>query len=178
MKTCPYCGKALHPDAAYCDGCGNAVATMVPAADRGKEALDSLCRFMKFERLAYKILGIVMLVLGCVYVGLMLVVGLVVLVGGEGMGMFTGFMGFVYMGFVYGGVFLAVGIVNLVLKKKVSALMDTCYSNPSAAIRRCGSVGTIVLAAFFNEIALIFVIINFVKTKTNRGILAQYTNNY
>ena len=173
MKTCPYCGKALHPDAAYCDGCGNAVATMVPAADRGKEALDSLYRFMKFERLAYKIAGIVMLVLGCVYVGLMLVVGIIVMAGGEGMGMFVG-----VMGFIYGGIFLAVGIVNLVLKKKVSALMDTLYSNPADAIRRCGSVGTIVLAAFFNEIALIFVIINFVKTKTNRGILAQYTNNY
>ncbi len=38
---------------------------------------------------------------------------------------------------------------------------------PSVVRKRCGSVGMIVLGAIFNSIAMAFIIVNFVRTKTN-----------
>ena len=68
---------------------------------------------------------------------------------------------------VFGIIFLVYGIVNLVIASKVGKYR----LNPELTVRHAGSVGSIVLAAFFNEIALIFVIINFVIAKKNRAVL-------
>ena len=70
-----------------------------------------------------------------------------------------------YVGF--GGSLLAIAIVNLVMASKVS---KSRYSEVLTA-KHAGSVGSIVMAALFNEIALIFVIINFVHAKRNRAVL-------
>lgn len=67
---------------------------------------------------------------------------------------------------VFGIIFLVYGIVNLVTASKVGKYR----LNPELTVRHAGSVGSIVLAAFFNEIALIFVIINFVIAKKNRAV--------
>lgn len=49
---------------------------------------------------------------------------------------------------------------------------------------RCGNVGMIVLSAIFNPVAMIFIIINFTRTKTNKAEIqsaamrqAQFINN-
>lgn len=67
----------------------------------------------------------------------------------------------------FGIILLAVGIVNLVLASKVGKYR----LSDELTVKHAGSVGTIVLAAIFNEIALVFVIINFVIAKKNRAIL-------
>ena len=75
------------------------------------------------------------------------------------------FMGVFYS--IYGFVYLAVAIVNLVLASKIKK-----YSlNADLTVKHAGSVGSIVVAALFNQIALIFVIINFVIAKKNRAVL-------
>ncbi|MDO4419275.1 MAG: hypothetical protein Q4B92_02830 [Ruminococcus sp.] len=67
----------------------------------------------------------------------------------------------------FGIILLAVAIVNLVMASKVGKYR----LNPELTAKHAGSVGSIVVAALFNEIALIFVIINFVYAKRNRAIL-------
>lgn len=70
---------------------------------------------------------------------------------------------------IFGVVLLAVAIVNLVMASKVGKYR---YSEV-LTVKHAGSVGSIVLAAFFNEIALVFVIINFVYAKRNRAVLEE-----
>lgn len=71
---------------------------------------------------------------------------------------------FITMGLI---VYLPLAIINLKLLKKVEYYENTLYSDVSIARKRCTSVGMIVFAAIFNKIALIFIIINFVKTRKN-----------
>ncbi|MBR3988149.1 MAG: hypothetical protein IKK10_02475 [Clostridia bacterium] len=87
--------------------------------------------------------------------------GDVAILAGAGVIFVSGF----YIGF--GAVLLAVAIVNLVMASKVGKYR---YSEV-LTVKHAGSVGSIVVAALFNEIALIFVIINFVYAKRNRAIL-------
>ena len=75
-------------------------------------------------------------------------------------------MGGFFIGF--GASLAAVAIVNLVLASRAGKHSR----NEESTIKHAGSVGSIVLAALFNEIALIFVIINFVVAKKNRAALA------
>lgn len=70
---------------------------------------------------------------------------------------------------VFSIIFLAYGIVNLVLASKVGKYRKS----DELTVKHAGSVASIVLAAIFNEIALIFVIINFVYAKRNRAVLEQ-----
>ena len=63
--------------------------------------------------------------------------------------------------------YLPPAVVSLVMLKKVEYYENTVYTDVSIARKRCISVGMIVFAAIFNKIALIFIIINFVKTRKN-----------
>lgn len=67
----------------------------------------------------------------------------------------------------FGVILLAAAIVNLVLASRAKK-----HSlNAESTVEHAGSVASIVLAALFNEIALIFVIINFVRAKKNSAVL-------
>ena len=63
--------------------------------------------------------------------------------------------------------YLPTAVMSLVMLKKVEYYENTVYTDVSIARKRCTSVGMIVFAAIFNKIALIFIIINFVKTRKN-----------
>ena len=78
---------------------------------------------------------------------------------------------------VYGVLFLPIAIVNMVLKGKVGKYRDKLYTDCTDGVKHAGSVGTIVLAAFFNTIALIFIIINFVFVKNNRETFERIKAN-
>lgn len=71
--------------------------------------------------------------------------------------------------FVFGILYIAIGIVNLVMASKVGKYRQS----DELTVKHAGSVGSIVVAALFNNIALIFVIINFVIAKKNSTILAD-----
>ncbi len=149
---------------------------------------------LKRERTAYKVIGIV----GLVTAILLIVFGIIIMVSGiymstnvesvsdefyysyeingedyavdentavaiAGVGVMA-FSGF-YLGFGFS--LLAIAIVNLCLASRAGKHLK----DSELTIKHAGSVGSIVLAALFNEIALIFVIINFVTAKKNRKIL-------
>ena len=66
-----------------------------------------------------------------------------------------------------GAMVVAFGIVNLVMASKINKYR----LSEESTVKHAGSVGSIVFAAFFNEIALVFAIINFVTAKKNRAVL-------
>lgn len=75
-------------------------------------------------------------------------------------------MGIVYfiLSFV---VFLPIVIINFKMIKKVEYYQSTIDTDINIARKRCTSVGMMVFCILFNNIAAIFFIINFVKTKAN-----------
>ena len=78
-------------------------------------------------------------------------------------------VGAIYM--LYGLLFLPVAIVNLKMVSRAEHYMNIVYTDAAAVEERAGNVGMIVLAAFFNSIALVFIIINFVRSKTEKDVL-------
>ena len=75
-------------------------------------------------------------------------------------------MGIVYfiLSFV---VFLPIVIINFKMIKKVEYYQSTVDTDISIARTRCTSVGMLIFCLIFNEIAAVFFIINFAKTKNN-----------
>lgn len=66
---------------------------------------------------------------------------------------------------------LPVVIMGFVMGSKVHRYWEESATNCSNALKHAGSVGVIVLGAFFSTPALVFIIINFSKTKKNRAEL-------
>ncbi len=163
MKYCTNCGVQMADDARFCVNCG---AQVSGSAVMDKACLDQFYQFLKWERLSWKIFGIVWLVLSIVLAAC----GLIIMVSGA----MTGYsyrLDMAVIGIIYlmlGLLYLPIAIVNKVMVKKTHDCMKMLYIEPKTVLARCGSVGMIVLAAFFNNVALIFIIINFVRTKTNK----------
>lgn len=80
-------------------------------------------------------------------------------------GFFVTYSGFITL------LLLPVVIVGFVMGSKVLRYYNESATNCENAIKHAGSVGVIVLAAIFSTPALIFVIINFAKTKKHRAAL-------
>ncbi len=164
MKYCTNCGVQIPDDARFCVDCG----TRVPG-NTDKEWLDRFWQMLKWERLSWKIFGIVWLILSIV----LAVCGLIIIVSAANTGfsyrLDMGIIGFVYL--LLGLLYLPIAIVNKVMANKTFHCMEMLYIEPKTVLARCGSVGMIVLAAFFNNVALIFIIINFVRTKTNKEVI-------
>ncbi|MBO4870141.1 MAG: hypothetical protein J5585_10570 [Clostridia bacterium] len=155
-----------------------------------QSALANMARFLKYEHIAWKAAGIIFLVCSIIFVlcGVLYFVlgGVAGLSGSYIFGDLVGNLSYydyydyspyiISAPFVFGGVvyilygllvFLPMSILNFTLVKKVEYYQGTMYKDVSIARTRCTSVGMIVLAAIFNKIAMIFIIINFVKTKNN-----------
>ncbi len=210
MKNCSKCGQSIPENAKFCSFCGEvaedvkttqestayyeAPVTQAPAGNREEEqkCLDGLFSRLKWERIAWKVSGIVFLVCAIIFllIGLIgTVVGVAVIaddasyssdyyydgeyyyddnVDGED---FIAVFGFVYG--IYGIVglfaFLPVAIANLVMAKKVGKYRAKLYTDCTDGVKHATSVGSIVLGALFNEIALVFIIINFVLTKNKKA---------
>lgn len=181
MKYCVKCGNELNDDARFCVSCGTAVVqetapeveTYVANDDavliqEEKECLDNFYRFFKYERLAWKISGIVFLILSIVFMGFGLLFALLAAVVEEA---FAAGFGAIYI--LYGLLILPVAIVNLKMVSKAEYYMDIIYKDARPVVKRCSSVGMIVLGAMFNTIAMAFIIVNFVLAKTKAPILQR-----
>lgn len=168
MKYCVKCGTALADDAQFCSGCGTAAGNT--EAEK-TECIEDFRKFLKWERFSWRLFGIIFLVYGI----LVLTLGMIIVMAG---GM-TGYSYRLDMG-VIGGVYvfagllvLSIAIVNLVMAKRAGEYREDLDHAPKYVIDRCGSVGLIVLGAFFNTLALVFIIINFVRTKTCKHIIEK-----
>lgn len=80
-------------------------------------------------------------------------------------------MGFIY--FIYPLCFLPPAIVSLIMGKKITGYLDNLDTDPNPAVDRCGGVWLIVMGALFNNLALVFIIMNFIHVKTYRHLLKQ-----
>lgn len=172
MSFCSNCGKEINEGAAFCESCGAPASSSGLIAEEQK-FLDQTYRFLRWERTAWKVCGIVLVVLGIVFAvlfGLMALVGALGIdsVGGDGVPLII--VGVIY-GVIFGGMFLALGIVGLVSAKKISQYLDSMYTNFRLTLERCGSIGMLVFTALFSTIALIFFLINFVRIKSNRRVI-------
>lgn len=177
MKYCAYCGKEMHDEARFCESCGAAATAESTNIAEEKEFLDTTHRFLRYERLAWRITGVVLLVL-CI---LILGCGLLALAGSAGAVMDGDAIASLGLGVavlylvIYGILFLPIAIIGLVAAQKIDRYLGEMYNDVRPTAARCGSVGMIVFTAFFNEIALIFYIINFVRMKTNKQLVERIT---
>lgn len=168
---CNNCSAEIADTSKFCGVCGTPVtpASCEPFEEIGiekeKECLDSFARFFKYERRAWKILGIVMLCFSCFFATFGFLSAVIGVATNE---VLAGF-GVIYI--LYALLFIPIAIVNLKMIGRAEHYMNIVYSDADAVEERAGSVGMIILAAFFNEIALIFIIINFVRAKTQKNIL-------
>jgi hypothetical protein len=179
---CSKCSAQIPDNSKFCGVCGAPVQTTYgqtsytpPVAKEytlaeEKESLDNFARLFKYERLAWKIEGIVMLVISCVIGGF----GLLAFVGGVAEDEVLAGLGAFYL--LYGLLFLPIAIINLKMVSRAEHYMNIVYTDAAAVEERAGSIGMIVLAAFFNNIALIFIIINFVRSKTEKDVLKSAKN--
>ena len=177
MKYCGYCGQVMDDSDEFCKKCG---AAAIPTPDatpddvalaEEREFINGLHRFLKYERISWKVTGIVFLVLAAIYVFFGFIFAVAGLASEEVA--ITG-AGIIYM-FTCGITFVPLAVINLVMVSKTQKYMTMIEQGTDigTAITRAGSVGMIVFAAFFNEIALIFIIINFVRVKCNQQVIAR-----
>lgn len=168
MSYCTNCNRPLPDGSAFCGYCGK---PLNDASDVGKEQefLNQTNRLLRWERTAWRICGTVFIICGIVFSVLF---SLLTLVGIAYEDYFSIGFFFVYA-LLFGGMFLAIGIVNRVAANKLNAYTDSLYTDFHPTLQRCGSIGMLVFTAFFNEIALIFFLINFVRMKTNKNLICQ-----
>ncbi len=192
MPFCPKCGKGIPVEGAFCPSCGVEIGARVknaadiqnianppiaPAqynddgAERRQKLLDNFYLRLKWERKAWNISGLFYTISGAVIAGLsiiMFILGLVSVEDTFGVllvyGLSYGFMGSVY---------LAIGIIGLIMKDKVGKYMDGLYYDCGPAVKRGESVGMIVFNAIFNVVALVFYIINYITVKEHREELEE-----
>lgn len=180
MIRCSRCSSEIPETSQFCGICGAPVQP-APQPDVGiykeKECLDNFYRFLKYERLAWKICGIVWIILsallgffGIVFCMMSVEEELLAVLGVE----------YLLLAFIY----LPVAIVNLKMISRAEHYMNIVYNDVNAVNERCGNAGMIVLSAIFNTIAMIFIIINFTRTKTNKAEInsaarrqAEFNNN-
>ncbi|MBQ6819222.1 MAG: zinc ribbon domain-containing protein [Clostridia bacterium] len=183
MSYCRNCGSAIGEQDRFCPTCGVEAPVAVPVqdvpctdpvADQTQQALTLMQRMFKYERLAWKIGGIIYTVLGAfwgIYVLLFGVLGVAAMFDEPGMGgvLFV----YAWLFVIYVLLFVSVGVFNLMMVKRAHRYMTEMTNNLRPALVRAGAVGMIVLSALFNNIAMIFIIINFVNARSNRVVLEQ-----
>lgn len=184
MKNCTKCGALIDDYAVACPQCGATQEQVQPSVSYtpdGAAALSQMSRFLKLERIGWKVVGIICLVAAIV----MAVTGLIMIAVGAGVSAgledtreSVGFL----VGFGVAGLYyliiglialLPAGIVGLIMAPKVEYYMNKVYTDVSIPRKRCSSIGMIIFCLLFNEIAAIFFIINFVKTRAKNATFDQ-----
>lgn len=162
--TCPQCGAMQDNGPAY--------------TEEETAALQQMTGLLRGERIAWKIGGIVALIASIFLIS---------------SGFFLALMGFV-LGRTYdspqtsAGTFVVFGaaavfwlcvgllvllpsaIISLKMAPKAGYYLSAVYTDVAVPRKRCTAVGMIVFCVLFNEVAAIFFIINFVRTKSRAEI--------
>lgn len=171
MLYCEHCNNPLPEGSAFCGFCGNPVRSDSEMSAE-QEFLNQTHRLLRWEKTAWRICGKVFLICGIVFGALFSLLSLFGAATGDdfGFGMSVAF--FIYA-LIFGGMFIALGIVNRIAAGKVDQYLNSLYRDFRPTLQRCGSIGMLVFTVFFNEIALIFFLINFVRMKTNKRRIQQ-----
>lgn len=176
---CRNCGTEMNEQDTFCATCGlkndgQGLTQPIAHEQSTQQAYDVMYRMFKYERLAWKIVGIVYTAMGGVYAllsVLYLLLGVVLSMDEA----YAGGVTFVYgvMFFAFALTFASVGVFGLVMIKRAQRYMEEMTTDIRPAIVRATSVGMIVLGALFNTIAMVFIIINFAFAKANQSALQQ-----
>lgn len=168
MNICKFCGLENADESRFCSGCGAMLEQSNDALAEEQSLLDGYYRFFKYERLSWKIGGIVMLALSLTFIGFGFLFLLIAAIADtEELAAVFG----IYL--VYGLLFLPIAIISFKMVPRAEHYMNTLYTDINPVITRTSSIGMLIFAGFFNEIALVFIIINFVRTKCNKHLLSR-----
>ena len=190
MKYCVNCGEPISDNANFCRSCGAPVADN--ANFRGAErdfsgtdntAYSDMDRFLKYERIAWKAGGIFSACLCAVmalYAFVIMIIGVIVAAAGNDVSVVGGadgnsagfFMAAAGIATVYYITVILITVMPLVIVSfkmvgRVDYYRYMMTTDIAQVRKRCTSVGMIIFAAIFNKVAMAFIIVNFVKTKTN-----------
>lgn len=175
MSYCVKCGSPLVEESAFCPVCGERVAREKDRALQ-EECLHTLYNRLCTERKCWRIFGFVFLGLSIYFSTLMLFpVVAAIFEGGNDIAFFVG-MAVAYVMYAI-ILFLPFCIINFVVVSKLNKYIENYYVDCGPAVKRCGEPGAIVLGAICNEIALIFIIINFVYIKRNQAVFDEIRRN-
>ncbi len=170
MGFCTNCGKELPADAAFCSSCGTATAgTTVKNTNEEQEFLDLTYRFLRWEQKAWKIYGTVVLIVGICFTAfflLLMTIGLII--GDEGF--VVAIIGFFYA-LLFGGIYITIGAISLAAAKKIPQYLESLHTDFRPTFNRCDSVGMLIFTIFFNNVAFVFFLINFIRMKANRQMI-------
>lgn len=166
MTNCPKCGTQIAETASFCSFCGERIAP-VTKQDL-TETLNIFKANFRREKISWMIAAIAITALTLLltmFAFLMIVIGITT----AEEALLT--MGIVYL--LYPILFAPIIIINWVMTVKAGRYERTVMDDPVGAVERAGNVGIIVVSALFNNIAMIFVIINFVYAKIHEKTIAK-----
>lgn len=172
MKYCESCGRALPDYALFCEACGARQRPLYPRTPAPSSAplLSDLRAMLRAEHLAWKIAAIVQ----AAFLGVAALLHLLALLLElrQTTGQLTAAFSFAspFSSFMQS---LSGVIAGFILAGLTGRALRELPQQPQAALRHCNSVGSIVLGALFNKVALVFIIINFVRCRCNRAVVAQ-----
>ena len=171
MKTCSYCNQPIEDTAIFCPYCGQKQETVEVSsepADEREKALYVFRRNLRHEKKCWSIYGGVWLGF-CIFFFAFALLYVFLGIGMEEP--VVAALSPVF--FLYSLLFLPIAIINLVMSSKITGYLNTLDTDPNPAVDRCGGIWLIVLSALFNNIALIFVILNFIHVKSKRELLMK-----
>ncbi len=171
MKHCPYCNNSMEDAALFCSQCGQKWEQPVsssPEPDEKEKAFYVFRRNLRHERKCWSIFGKVWVGF-CIFFAAFSILYLMLSLGLESPVLSIFALEF----FLYPVLLLPAAIINLVMANKITGYLNALETDPNPAVERCGAVWLIVLSALFNNIALIFVIMNFIHVKTNKDLLIK-----
>ncbi len=176
MKYCIQCGQVMPDHAQFCAACGAASAPTTSTAPteeaEERSCLDNLRSMLRGEYLAWCISTWVLLGFTVLLVLFFCLFSAV----------FSSYMepGLPELGLLFAlfALYLLVLltpciVVGFVMTSRSRYYLAHVYDRPEEVLARCGHAGIIVLGAFFNTIALVFIIINFVRCKTRRQVFER-----
>lgn len=181
MSYCSNCGCAVNEDVKFCSNCGadinqffagNNNVPNAPYMDKENDFMEKTYRFIRWERKALSITGMTFLIFGIIYTSFCLLM-LFISAAAEAPAVFATLFLFYSM---FGTYFIAYGVVNIIARNKADKYLDGTYPYANQAFSRCGSIGMIVFNAIFNNIALIFYVINFVRIKNSTETVESIKN--
>ena len=181
---CEKCGSYIEDDSKFCPVCGEAVSAAAASAAAANpdsptnpvlqdECMKSLYNNFRREKLVWTICGIVL----TVCCAIMLFCGAVLAANGA----FAAYDEYSVGDFDVNGISRDIhdnisgpaAVINLIMIGKTQRYINGLYKDCGEAVKRASSVGMIVFSALFNEIAMIFIIINFVNARRHRAVFEE-----
>ena len=176
---CPRCGNELNDGSNFCRYCGATIEQNYEAKQE-QEFMDTTHRLLRWERKAWSISSKVFIIFGIIAAALFGILAMISATGaasGYERAFFALYSGLMFLyAIIFGVVYIGIGIIYRVASNKIPRYLDSMYNDFKPTVDRCGSIGMIVFTYFFNNIALIFFIINFVRMKTNKALIQRILN--